>query len=463
MTNSPKFPLMKFVPALQEVSPPDHTMEQVQPHPSTFQIIPPVDELKYKRLYGNGARIYFNMVECCAHVLCDRQTEWKEPICHALVPPRDTIVHRPDMQVPFSLPHIMIVCGAVNLVALVDSGCEVTCMNEEHFNHLQQTLSFPLLPVSSTHLRGAMGQRSCRVRFQGWIQFHILGQNLSFQHAFLSVKNLVRPVILGVDWLSMVNAEVNFPQRSISIQQDNTVSQVPFYDFDGSAVSPVSASYGNVAAVTHSPSPLLITFHNLYPKLLAEGVANDSMISQKLEELNGVGASERVLFGNLLTNFRFLFNLYPGRTHKYQHVIKLHDSTPFVKRPYPIPFSLRAEVNKTIKNMLELGVIKRESSPYASPMTVVRKKDGSVRVCLDARMLNSRMIADHEAPTPPEEIFNSLSTVRYLSTIDLRASYWQIPLSPGSAFWPQNCGCFFYSRHGRYFGTGNSTVHFPLR
>lgn len=83
------------------------------------------------------------------------------------------------------------------------------------------------------------------------------------------------------------------------------------------------------------------------------------------------------------------------------------DDTPFVRRPYPIPFSLRPEVDKVIEEMLQLGVIKRESSPFASPMTVVRKKNGSVRICLDARFLNSRMEPDHEAPTPPEEIFNS--------------------------------------------------------
>ncbi|KAJ3617875.1 hypothetical protein MTP99_006962 [Tenebrio molitor] len=82
--------------------------------------------------------------------------------------------------------------------------------------------------------------------------------------------------------------------------------------------------------------------------------------------------------------------------------------------------------------MLALGGIKREASPFASPLTVVRKKDGSVRICLDARGVNQRMVADCETPRPPEDLLQSFQSVRFMSTIDLRSSYWQIPLSPES-------------------------------
>jgi hypothetical protein len=82
--------------------------------------------------------------------------------------------------------------------------------------------------------------------------------------------------------------------------------------------------------------------------------------------------------------------------------------------------------------MLQLGVIKREASPFASPMTVVRKKDGSVRICLDARWINQQMVSDCEAPRPPEDLFHSFPSMRSMSAINLRSSYWQIPLSAES-------------------------------
>lgn len=69
-----------------------------------------------------------------------------------------------------------------------------------------------------------------------------------------------------------------------------------------------------------------------------------------------------------------------------------------MRKPYAIPFSLRPEVENTLQQMLQIGVIKGEASPFANPMTVVRKKNGSIRVCLDARWLNQQMIADLHEP-----------------------------------------------------------------
>jgi hypothetical protein len=108
----------------------------------------------------------------------------------------------------------------------------------------------------------------------------------------------------------------------------------------------------------------------------------------------------------VLASHQVVFNEVPGRTHKYVHEIKMHDQTLFLKRAYPIVFSLRPQVEKTISDMERIGVIKRESSPFASAMTVVKKKDGTVRVCLDTRRVNQEMVADYEAPRPLQKIFH---------------------------------------------------------
>jgi hypothetical protein len=97
-----------------------------------------------------------------------------------------------------------------------------------------------------------------------------------------------------------------------------------------------------------------------------------------------------------------------------------------------VPFALHPAVDVTIQEMLCLGVIKREASPNASPTTVVKKKDGLVRICLDVRMINSKIIADCESPPATDELLRRFNGVRFMSTIDLRYSYWQIPLSPES-------------------------------
>lgn len=108
------------------------------------------------------------------------------------------------------------------------------------------------------------------------------------------------------------------------------------------------------------------------------------------------------------------------------------DATLFIKLSYPIPFNLCPEVDKFIKNMLSLGVIKQEPTFYVSLLAVARKKDGSVRVGLDALFLNERMCDDHDSLLSPEEIFNLLQNVNHILTLDMSSSYWRITLSPES-------------------------------
>lgn len=60
----------------------------------------------------------------------------------------------------------------------------------------------------------------------------------------------------------------------------------------------------------------------------------------------------------------------------------------------------------------------------------VKKKDKSLRVCLDARFLNSQMCKDHVVPPKPEEFLTKFGKGQILSSLDMTASYWQIPIKP---------------------------------
>ena len=57
--------------------------------------------------------------------------------------------------------------------------------------------------------------------------------------------------------------------------------------------------------------------------------------------------------------------------------------------PYRLPHAYRVSVQKELKEMLELGIIEPTSSEWASPMVVIKKNDGSLRICVDYRRLNS--------------------------------------------------------------------------
>ena len=76
------------------------------------------------------------------------------------------------------------------------------------------------------------------------------------------------------------------------------------------------------------------------------------------------------------------------------------------------------------------GVIERCNSAYVNPLVTVIKKDGRVRLCLDARKVNSVTIPDYEGAPPINDILARCCEMKYLSTVDLTSSFWQVPLKP---------------------------------
>ena len=86
-------------------------------------------------------------------------------------------------------------------------------------------------------------------------------------------------------------------------------------------------------------------------------------------------------------------DMHLGKTSLVKHSIKVTDPIPFKER-YRIPSSMSEEVRKYLKEMLEIGTIKKSNSPLASAVTLVRKKDGGLRFYKDLRRLNAKNSKD---------------------------------------------------------------------
>ena len=76
-------------------------------------------------------------------------------------------------------------------------------------------------------------------------------------------------------------------------------------------------------------------------------------------------------------------------TNLVQHHIETEDVNPIHTHARRIPFALREKVDKMVQDMLDQGVIKNSQSPWASPIVLVAKKDGTTRFCVDYRKLNA--------------------------------------------------------------------------
>ncbi|KAG5870692.1 hypothetical protein JTB14_003890 [Gonioctena quinquepunctata] len=106
----------------------------------------------------------------------------------------------------------------------------------------------------------------------------------------------------------------------------------------------------------------------------------------------------------------------------------LNDESVFNAPSYPIPFIYRTEVAEQIAEMLSWEIIKKEKTEYISPLVCVTKKDKTIRVCLDARMLNRRLKKDSVNPPNTNDLLLTFKKGQFLSTVDLTAAYWQLPI-----------------------------------
>ncbi|GFV74556.1 retrovirus-related Pol polyprotein from transposon 17.6 [Trichonephila clavipes] len=106
--------------------------------------------------------------------------------------------------------------------------------------------------------------------------------------------------------------------------------------------------------------------------------------------------------------------------------IILKDEEPVCQHPRRLAFTERQEVNKQIEEWLNEGIIRPSSSEYASPIVMVKKKDGSSRMCIDYRKLNQKLVKD-KFPLPIiEDVLDTLREAKVYSTLDLRNGFFHV-------------------------------------
>ncbi|GFV94807.1 retrovirus-related Pol polyprotein from transposon 17.6 [Trichonephila clavipes] len=106
--------------------------------------------------------------------------------------------------------------------------------------------------------------------------------------------------------------------------------------------------------------------------------------------------------------------------------IILKDEEPVCQPPRRLAFTERQEVNKQIEEWLNEGIIRPSSAEYASPIVMVKKKDGSSRMCIDYRKLNQKLVKD-KFPLPIiEDVLDTLQEAKVYSTLDLRNGFFHV-------------------------------------
>ena len=147
-------------------------------------------------------------------------------------------------------------------------------------------------------------------------------------------------------------------------------------------------------------------------------VENQELTSQQQQQLDEVLQAHE----NILTK-------EPGLTHLVKFDIDTGGAEPIHQRPYSTPIALKASVDAEIDWLLEKKYIVPSSSPWASPMVTVRKADGSARLCVDFRRINSLTRQQPFFMPRVEEVVEGIGRAKFISKLDLTKGFYQVELT----------------------------------
>lgn len=291
-------------------------------------------------------------------------------------------------------------------VALVDTGASRSCIAAAALPHharsgapspiaLTAADTAPLANRGTTRLSMSMG-------------------NVSIAWDLVILERAAYDVIIGADLLAHLAASVHLRDRHLLLSDGGSV---PFVGDDPASATlpPTSASLALVAdpedALTQPDAP---------PPTDA---ALDAAVSSTLP------TADRAPLVRLLHEHRDCFARdpkRPGTTLAVTHAIPTGDAAPIASRAYRVgPFEV-ARQREEVDRLLADGLIRPSTSPWASPVVMADKKDGSKRFCCDYRKLNSVTVPDRYPLPRIDDLLDRLGGACIFSTLDLASGYWQV-------------------------------------
>ena len=121
-----------------------------------------------------------------------------------------------------------------------------------------------------------------------------------------------------------------------------------------------------------------------------------------------------------------------GQTDVVEHETETGDHRPIKIPQRRVPIFKRQQIDEELEKMLAQGIVEPSDSPWSALICLVKKKDGSVRFCIDFRRLNSVTVKDAYPLPRIDDTLDALSQSIWFSTLDLASGYWQIKLAEGS-------------------------------
>lgn len=272
-----------------------------------------------------------------------------------------------------------------------------------------------------------------------------LGGNKSHKVKALFLPNLTVPMVLGMDVIT-----------DLGILQIKGVAPKPNTDncetlCQAGVICKAKKDYASSSSLLNVVLPNDKTENRTAITTqpdLAEYNKVDDVVTCQSNAISALNESEEAILKRFLDDELQRFNEIRGRTTLVEHKIRLKDDNPIKQRYYPRNPAMQTILNEEVRKMLADDVIERSSSPWSSPVVLVKKPSGKYRFCVDYRRVNAVSEKDAYPMHQINAILEKLRNASYISTIDLKNGYWQVPLEkdsrPITAFTVPGLGLFHF-------------------
>lgn len=280
---------------------------------------------------------------------------------------------------------------------LLDTGANVTCIGSDLAKYDFSKLS--AFSSSRTNIKTADGTLQ---KTLGMLEVDVSFKDQTHRMNILVVPSLSQRLILGLDFWKVFKLAADIFESAIVLDTSVDLHKTK----DLSALSGTEFASQSISNIEQNSESKVNTQYPLTP-------------SQR-QQLNAII--------DLFPNFE---KDGLGRTSLIEHNIDVGSAKPIKQKFYPVSPAVERLMFQEIDRMLSLGVIEESSSPWSSPMRLVLKPN-KVRLCLDARKVNSLTEKDAYPLPNIDGIFSRLPKANLISKLDLKDAYWQIGLTDES-------------------------------
>lgn len=326
-------------------------------------------------------------------------------------------------------PILRVTVGDTTLTAIIDSGSQITAISEEAFLRCMAKQNWPTFSMKKTRIKGAIAGRHTEVSTQTRMTLRCQGHDIDIN--LLVVPSLSIDLIIGMDALSQYQAVLDIGRGELLLRKNGNIT-IQFAEQATSAQLP--EQYLRMTKCHEKASRAEDLADNVgesEPSSPAEIVEEvTQIIEERVAAIESLPESDREQLRGVLHRNAQVFLPKTGAIQNFEYAFKVRDHTKFFVPPYPIPMVYREKVAREIERMLDEDIIEPATSTYNSPLRIVEKSDGSVRLTLDSRQINTVIEPETDRPERMEELLQNFHGVKIFSSLDLRSSFWQITLHP---------------------------------